>query len=198
VATRKIKRKPGRPRGSGPQKPVLERMLDAADEVFAEHGIHATGVNEIAARAGVSKMSMYQYVESKEELVEQYLRRNDERLGTWMRGQIASGGLIGAFAALRAFIEAPDFCGCRFIRAAAELDMKNDPAADVIRAHKQGFRTMFEQEARREMLRDPGVLAERLMLIFDGALARAATSGDKTQGKLAEDLAGTLIAAAKI
>jgi AcrR family transcriptional regulator len=172
-------------------------MLDAADAVFAEHGINATGVNEIAARAGVSKMSMYQYVESKEELVEQYLKRNDERLSAWMRSGLATGGLAGAFAALRQFIEAPDFCGCRFIRAAAEVDMDHHPAATLIRAHKQGFRDMFEAQARHEGLRDPAALAERLMLIFDGALVRATISGGRAQGALAQDLAGALIAAAK-
>lgn len=45
-----------------------ERVVKAAEEVFAEHGIEA-GIPEIAERAGVGKGTVYRNFETKEDLV---------------------------------------------------------------------------------------------------------------------------------
>src|SRR5437588_6793871 len=57
---------PGRPR-----IPRAERerdMLRAAEEVFGERGYHGASMDEIAARAGITKPMLYSYFESKEGL----------------------------------------------------------------------------------------------------------------------------------
>lgn len=51
------------------------QILDAALSVFAEHGIDAAKLEEIAARAGVSKGTIYLYFCSKEELFREVVRR---------------------------------------------------------------------------------------------------------------------------
>ena len=43
-------------------------IIDAALELFVEHGFTATRLDEVAARAGVSKGTVYLYFENKEEL----------------------------------------------------------------------------------------------------------------------------------
>lgn len=197
------KRKPGRPKKTDDDRPVVDRLLDAADEIFAERGIGAAGVDQIARRAGASKMSMYQYFDSKESLVERYLERNDEALRGWFKAHIDRDGLAGAVAAVRQFIEQPDFCGCRFIRAAAELRGPGDQAerADgaiaVIRRHKDGIRALLAGRARQDGLREPDLLADRLMLILEGALVRAAMTGDAGHAKVAADLAMQLVREAR-
>jgi AcrR family transcriptional regulator len=55
-------------------------MLDAAVTEFARHGFHAAGMDEIAARAGVSKPMVYLYLGSKEELFTACLHREGTRL----------------------------------------------------------------------------------------------------------------------
>lgn len=45
-----------------------QQMLDAAVEVFSEHGFHDTSMDAIAARAQISKPMLYLYYGSKEEL----------------------------------------------------------------------------------------------------------------------------------
>ena len=52
-----------------------EQILDAALNVFAEHGISAARLEEIASRAGVSKGTIYLYFPSKEELFREVVRR---------------------------------------------------------------------------------------------------------------------------
>jgi AcrR family transcriptional regulator len=41
-------------------------MLEAAAEVFGEHGYHGASMDEIAARAGITKPMLYRYFGSKE------------------------------------------------------------------------------------------------------------------------------------
>ena len=52
-----------------------QQILDAALSVFAEHGIAAAKLEEIAARAGVSKGTIYLYFPSKEELFRAVVRQ---------------------------------------------------------------------------------------------------------------------------
>ncbi|MFI5310814.1 MAG: TetR/AcrR family transcriptional regulator [Gemmatimonadales bacterium] len=50
------------------------QILDAALAVFAEHGIAAARLEEIASRAGVSKGTIYLYFHSKEDLFREVVR----------------------------------------------------------------------------------------------------------------------------
>jgi AcrR family transcriptional regulator len=55
----------------------FEALLDAATAVFLEQGYRRTQVADVAARMGVSKGSVYTYVESKEALFDCVLRHAD-------------------------------------------------------------------------------------------------------------------------
>lgn len=46
-----------------------EKILDAAFELFAKQGFHATSINQIAKTAGVAKGLIYNYFEKKEDLM---------------------------------------------------------------------------------------------------------------------------------
>ena len=48
---------------------VRTRVLTAATELFAELGYDATSVQQVVARAGVTKGALYHYFSSKEELL---------------------------------------------------------------------------------------------------------------------------------
>jgi AcrR family transcriptional regulator len=51
-----------------------ELIIDAALHLFAEKGYHNTSINKIALNAKVSKGLMYNYFESKEDLLKQILK----------------------------------------------------------------------------------------------------------------------------
>src|SRR4051794_19653232 len=52
-----------------------EQMLAVAGEVFAERGVHAASMDEIADRADISKPMLYAYFASKEGLYSAYMER---------------------------------------------------------------------------------------------------------------------------
>jgi AcrR family transcriptional regulator len=58
-----------------------DRILDAAQELFLTHGFEATSLNQIAARAGATKRTLYVKVGDKAELFAAVVRRmlNDRR-----------------------------------------------------------------------------------------------------------------------
>ena len=58
TATRWERRKDARP----------QELTDAALDLFVEHGFAATRLDDVAAKAGVSKGTLYLYFDSKEEL----------------------------------------------------------------------------------------------------------------------------------
>ena len=62
-------RPPGRPRSAESHQAILRATL----ELLAEHGFGATSMDAVAARAGVSKATIYRRWKSKQELVEELL-----------------------------------------------------------------------------------------------------------------------------
>ena len=59
-------------------------LLEAALDLFVEKGFAATRSEEVAARAGVSKGTLFLYVPSKEELFKAVIRENlSGRFGEW-------------------------------------------------------------------------------------------------------------------
>jgi AcrR family transcriptional regulator len=59
----------------------MEEILDAADGVFAEVGYEAATTNQIAARAGISPGSLYQYFANKPAIARALADRYVLRLG---------------------------------------------------------------------------------------------------------------------
>jgi TetR/AcrR family transcriptional regulator, fatty acid metabolism regulator protein len=57
-----------------------ELILQAAEEVLAEKGYYETSVDEIAARVGIAKGTVYLHFPSKEDLVIAILERNAQKL----------------------------------------------------------------------------------------------------------------------
>lgn len=57
-----------------------ELILDEAEKLLTEKGYHDTSIDEIAARAGVARGTLYQHFPSKEALILALLERNVELL----------------------------------------------------------------------------------------------------------------------
>jgi AcrR family transcriptional regulator len=70
----KPKAKARRARSEEERRAKLQAILDAALDVFAEKGFADTRLEDVAARAGVAKGTIYLYVASKEALFEALVR----------------------------------------------------------------------------------------------------------------------------
>jgi AcrR family transcriptional regulator len=69
------------------------RLLDAAEEVFAEYGYHDASIVRIVERAGVAQGTFYIYFRSKQEIFEQLVGDLNSRLREALsKGVVAGGG----------------------------------------------------------------------------------------------------------
>ncbi|QUR68507.1 TetR/AcrR family transcriptional regulator [Mycobacterium spongiae] len=59
---------------------AADRILDAAEELYIEHGPASIGMNEIAKAAGCSRATLYRYFENREALRTAYVNRETLRL----------------------------------------------------------------------------------------------------------------------
>lgn len=69
----------GRPRGAAGTGETRERIVDAAAELFAERGFHATPMTGIAEASGLSQTGLLHHFPSKEDLLAAVLERRDTR-----------------------------------------------------------------------------------------------------------------------
>jgi len=56
------------------RKQKKQLILDTALELFAENGFHATSMNQVAKKAGVSKGLAYNYFESKQDILDEIIK----------------------------------------------------------------------------------------------------------------------------
>src|ERR1700751_4318005 len=66
-----------------PKPRVRDKIFETACDLFYRHGIRAVGVDTIASEAGTNKMSFYRSFASKDELVAEYLRSEQQQGWDW-------------------------------------------------------------------------------------------------------------------
>ncbi|HWG14891.1 MAG TPA: TetR/AcrR family transcriptional regulator [Streptosporangiaceae bacterium] len=149
-----------------------ERLLDAADELFYEEGIHIVGIDRVIEKAGVAKASLYSTFGSKDELVRAYLNRRYEgrrtRITEWLtRYDNPRDRLLGVFEALGDSIAQPGYHGCAFANATAESS-PGSVAEQVTQEYRAWTRSLFTDLAREAGAADPALLGAQLHLLYDG------------------------------
>lgn len=183
--------------------PSAERLLQTATEVFYADGIRATGVDTLAARAGVSKPTLYAQFGSKEGLVAAVLDRRretrQEQLAATLDATPATGEdrLLAVFDWLAEGHGRSGFRGCPFTNAAVELPDPAHPARAVISAYKNWLRDTLARLATEAGLSEPDELGSDLLLLIDGANARVVVTDDRTAMRRARSAAARLIACAR-
>jgi len=164
-----------------PLTPAARRILDAASRLFYARGLHAVGVDTIAAEAGVTKKTLYDRFGSKEALEVAYLRARDarwaEHLGRTLEAHADPGvdRVLAVFDAVEGWSADEGGHGCAAINARGEVDDAGRPVAVEVARQKSWVRELLETECRAAGLVRPGELADVLLLLHDGALAGSGT-----------------------
>ncbi len=181
------------------RRSARERLLDAANELFYEEGVHTVGIDRVIERAGVAKASLYNTFGSKEELVKAYLTqrrvtRQERITGKIARFDTPRDQLIGVFDALAELISEPSFRGCAFLNVSSESH--GDGVTEICDNSRGWTRALFTRLAGEAGATDPATLASRLVLLYDGAMVGAKMDRNHTGIAAARDLAETLVDAA--
>jgi AcrR family transcriptional regulator len=198
-------RSPKAPRRSAAE--TREHVLDVAQELFYWTGIRATGVDRVAADAGIAPTALYRLFPSKDALVAAYVERTDQRYRTWFEdatradGRSAAQRVLGLFAALAEQVR-PERCrGCPFLMTLSEFpDADAACHAGAVRLKRwvrSRFRRLVQELASEQPARELDVanLADHLMLLFEGVYATVQALGADGPAKRAQQLVGALLEA---
>ncbi|MGA4846942.1 TetR/AcrR family transcriptional regulator [Streptomyces sp. G5(2025)] len=155
--------------------PAARRALDAAGRLFYERGIHAVGVDLIAAEAGVTKKTLYDRFGAKEQIVVEYLADRDERWKAFLAGYLEAAPtprarILAVFDASRDWAADRSAKGCGMVNAHAEISDAAHPAYPVIIGQKAWMLALFTGLAREVSPDGAERLARTLMLLHEGGL----------------------------
>ncbi len=181
-------------------RPARDRLLDAASELFYEHGVHTVGIDTIIERAAVAKATLYSAFGSKEELVRAYLEaRHASRRATVLAEMALHDDprrkLLALFDVLVTTVKQPEFRGCAFANASAESG-PDSAAAEVTRKAREWLLGVLAEQATALGVADPTDLARQLTLLYDGALAQSRLDRGPAAATAAKAAAQVLIDAA--
>jgi AcrR family transcriptional regulator len=176
-----------------------ERLLEAAATLTYRDGV-GIGVEALCRAAGVSKRSMYQLFESKDELLAATL---EQRTAGYVAALLPAADddrsprvrILHVFEQVESQSRAPGFHGCPFLAAQVELKDRSHPASRVAHGVKGYLTAFFRGEAVQGGASDPDLLARQLSMVLDGASARAGIGADELAGLVAPTVITLLDAA---
>jgi AcrR family transcriptional regulator len=176
-----------------------ERLLDTAYELFSTRGVRDVGIDEVIARAGVAKATLYHHFDSKDDLVVAFLQERERRWTfDWVaaearrRGATPEDQLLAIFDLFDEWFHRGDFEGCSFINVLLEMSAEH-PAGRASVRHLENIRGVVSELAGEAGLRDPAGFARSWHILMKGSIVQAA-EGDVDAARRAQALARLLIA----
>ena len=175
-----------------------ERILEAAYELFAGHGIQAIGVDEIIRRAGVAKATFYHHFASKDDLVLEFLNLREQRWTlAWIEGEARrraatpEGQLLTIFDLFDEWFHREDFEADSFVNVLLELGPVH-PAGRASIEHLGNVRAIVTKLADEAGLRATESFTRSWHILMKGSIVCAA-AGDAEAAKRAQVMAKLLI-----
>jgi len=192
--------KPLNGKTSSARRPARERLLAAAEELFYQDGVQSVGIDRIIERAGVAKASLYGNFSGKDDLVRAYLDARFEARRAAIETKLASHKaprekMLAVFDAMTEALAKPNYRGCAFLRATAEM-AADASGRNVCRDARHWTRELLSGLAKEAGASNPDLLAKQLVLLYDGAAASAQMDRDPTAAAEARAAAVLLIDAA--
>ncbi len=177
-----------------------ERIDDTAYELFSRRGVRAVGVDEVVARSGVAKMTLYRHYPSKDQLALSFLRRREELwTRAWLQAEVErrtpapAERLLAIFEVFDKWFRKADFEGCTFINVLLENDRKDHPVRLATVAHLATIRVFLRGLAEAAGVSEPEGFARQWHILMKGSIV-AAGEGDREAALRAREIGRLLLA----
>ncbi len=175
-----------------------QRVLDAAYQLFSQRGIHRVGIDEIVAKSGCAKASLYDHFGSKSDLALAFLVER-EKLWTrdWLEAELNRTArtpderLLAVFDVFHGWFQVTRFEGCSFITVLLETS-DGDPIHAEAAAQLAKIRSMIAHDARKAGLKQPARFAQAWHMLMKGAIV-AACEGQRHAARDAKRAARVLL-----
>jgi AcrR family transcriptional regulator len=162
-----------------PPRTTRQKLLVAALDLFHQQGFHAVGIDQVVARAGVTKTTFYNHFESKDEFAVEAIRLRDQWDSEAFRRDLDElappgdprGTLLAAFDVLDRWFRHPDYEGCIFLNACHEFPSPHDPIRQAASEHYLRVEELLNELAGQAGAAEPGRLATELTMLIEAAFA---------------------------
>jgi AcrR family transcriptional regulator len=176
-----------------------EHLIETALELFSEHGFHAVGIDRILKESGVAKRTLYNHFKSKDELILAVLRHYDGRFRNFFMQSVErkadepKSRLLAVFDVAEEWFNQKNFYGCLFVGATSEYPENGTAIRHVCKEFKRLMLGYIEELAIEAEVKQPGELAEQLLLLLEGAITLAQINSASLSAKQAKNAANVLI-----
>ena len=155
-------------------------------------------MDEIAARAGVTKRTLYQHFSSKDDLIKSALAYSSDfalsRLRQFKRSSDIDHFIDTYFGDLSDWAEKPKWSGGGFTRVVVELaDLRGHPARSIARKHKAAVEQWVTDAVASARVLSAQQRAREIMLLTEGAMILMLVHGDKSYARAAALAAKALV-----
>lgn len=181
-----------------PRVSPRQRILDTAYQLISRRGVRDVGVEEIIAKAGIAKATLYRHFPSKEKLVLAVLEQREERWTLGLveaearrRGATPEERLLAIFEVFDEWFRSDEFDTCTFVNVLLEMRAGHVLGEASIR-HLMNIRSMITQLAVEAGLREPEEFARSWHILMKGSIVSAA-EGDIEAARRARAMAAGLI-----
>lgn len=175
-----------------------QSILDAAYGLFWRQGFLRVSMDDIAARADITKRALYQHFRSKDDLIAAALAHSSElaieRLRRFRRPAEGDELIDSFFAELADWAAKPKWSGGGFTRVVVELaDLRGHPARAIARQHKAAVEKWLADALAAARISSPSDRAREVMLLMEGAMILMLVHGDPGYANAAARAAKSLV-----
>ena len=167
------------------KRPVKDRIIETAADLFYNNGYNRTGINEILEKSGVAKASMYQHFRSKQEIGVEYLKHmekvSNQKLTEKINAQpLGKMKVLAVMDHVADFFDSGDFRGCWSLNTIAEISQNDELMMSEIVRQKSDMKACFLRLVKENLQsNDPEELANRLYLLYETALMESKVFNEK-------------------
>ncbi len=177
-----------------------QKIVEAAFQLFYRQGYARVSVDGIAARANITKRTLYAHFRSKDDLLTAVLVRDSELQMEHLRvifDRMSNerNALINSFfSQLAEWASKPRWFGSGLTRLVVELaDLPGHPARAIARRAKSTTEDLLTQRLRKSLVPLPKERAREIMLLMEGAMVLMLIHGDRAYADAAAKAAKNLV-----
>ncbi|WP_299533322.1 TetR/AcrR family transcriptional regulator [Ulvibacterium sp.] len=161
---------------------IRQHIINTASDLFYANGYNNTGINEIIAKAGIAKATLYNHFRTKDDICIAYLKHKHSNFILALRSYIEEKPkgrlqLLGIFDFLKEFYREPSFNGCWCIRTIAEIPGDNVEIRNEIQNQKKELVFFLKEVVNDNIKNLSNAEAEKitngLYLLYEGAVGES-------------------------
>jgi len=160
-------------------------LINAGLKLFSKNGFHATGIEKILTEANSSKMTLYNYFSSKDELIIAVLDLVHEKFMNDVLKKIEEKDIspkdkiLELVETLVKSAKMAKEVRCIFINASAEFPDLNHPAHEAAHSHKLTSEKFVLKQLKTMQHPNAIYLSRIITTLLQGALVMSQIGGDK-------------------